>query len=96
MSTRTNTIYFIPHNQKPKTKKAAYIRIVTTYQLNKAETNRVRWTVGRDRIIYDSKLATPTVDLSTVKIHLNHTISTKGEQYDVIDIKDFYLGTPMM
>jgi hypothetical protein len=31
----------------------------------------------------------------TVKIHLNSTNSTKGAQYCTIDLKDFYLNTPM-
>ena len=56
----------------------------------------MRWTIVGDCIAYNGKLATPTANLSIVKIHLNHTISTKGGHYDVIDIKDFYLGTPMI
>ena len=36
-----------------------------------------------------------TANLATVKLHINHTISTKGANYDVIDIKYFYLGTPL-
>jgi hypothetical protein len=31
----------------------------------------------------------------TVKMHLNSVISTKGAQYCTIDLKDFYLNTPM-
>ena len=91
----TNTIFFIPHHAKPKNKKATYIRVVATDRPNKAETKRVRWTVGGDRIHYDGNLATPTADLTTVKCHINHTISTPKGHYDCIDIKDFYLGTPM-
>ena len=37
-----NTIFFIPHHQKPKNKKATYIRIVATDRPNKAGTKRVR------------------------------------------------------
>jgi hypothetical protein len=32
----------------------------------------------------------------TVKIHLNGVISTKGECYCTINLKDFYLNTPMV
>jgi hypothetical protein len=31
----------------------------------------------------------------TVKIHLNSIVSTKGARYCTIDLKDFYLNTPM-
>jgi hypothetical protein len=37
----------------------------------------------------------PTVDMVTIKPHLNSVISTKGACYCTIDLKDFYLMTPM-
>ena len=40
-------------------------------------------------------VSTPTVEMMTVKMHLNSIISTKGAQYCTIDLKDFYLNTPM-
>ena len=33
--------------------------------------------------------------MMTVKMHLNSVISTKGARYCTIDLKDFYLNTPM-
>ena len=51
--------------------------------------------MGGDRIEYNGNLSTPTAGIATVKIHLNSTISTPGARYSTIDIKDFYLGTPM-
>jgi hypothetical protein len=30
-----------------------------------------------------------------VKIHLNSVVSTMGARYCTIDLKDFYLNTPM-
>ena len=38
----------------------------------------------------------PTVDMVTIKLHLNSVISTKGARYCTIDLKDFYLNTPMV
>jgi hypothetical protein len=38
---------------------------------------------------------TPTVDIITVKLHLNSIISTKNARYCTIDLKGFYLNTPM-
>ena len=40
-------------------------------------------------------VSTPTVEMMTVKMHLKSVISTKGAQYCTIDLKDFYLNTPM-
>ena len=45
--------------------------------------------------MYPGDVSTPTVEMMTVKMHLNSVISTKGAQYCTIDIKDFYLNTPM-
>ena len=36
-----NTIVFTPHDNKAKNKKATYIRIVATDQLQKAEKKRI-------------------------------------------------------
>ena len=38
---------------------------------------------------------TPTADLLTVKLLLNSVISTEGARFMGIDIKNFYLNTPM-
>jgi len=38
---------------------------------------------------------TPTADMLTVKMLLNSIISTKGAKCMTIDIKNFYLNTPM-
>ena len=35
------------------------------------------------------------VDMMTVKMHLNSVISTNGSRYCTIDLKDFYLNTPI-
>jgi hypothetical protein len=55
----------------------------------------MRLTVGGNRINYPGDCGTPTVDMVTVKLHLNSVISTKGARYCTIDLKDFYLMTPM-
>ena len=40
-------------------------------------------------------LPIPTADLMTVKLLLNSVISTPGAKFVTLDIKDFYLNTPM-
>jgi hypothetical protein len=51
--------------------------------------------VGGDRINYPGDYGTPTKDLLTVKLLLNSIVSTMGAKFMTIDIKDFYLMTPM-
>ena len=57
--------------------------------------NRTCLTVGSKRITYPRDCGTPTVDMVTVKIHLNSVVSTKDAPYCKIDLKDFYINTPM-
>ena len=64
-------------------------------QAQKNDPNRTSLTVGGDKVNYPGDCGTPTVDLLTVKLHLEITISTTGARYMTIDIKDFYLMTPM-
>jgi hypothetical protein len=40
-------------------------------------------------------VGTPTIDMTLVKILLNSIISTKGVKCVMLDLKDFYLNTPM-
>jgi hypothetical protein len=44
---------------------------------------------------YPGNAGTPTADLLTVKLLINTTISTAGAKFMTMDIKDFYLNTPM-
>jgi hypothetical protein len=65
------------------------------YCPEKMDLNRACLTVGGNRITYPGDCGIPTVDKVTVKIHLNSFVSTKGAHYCTIDLKDFYLKTPM-
>ena len=44
---------------------------------------------------YPGNAGTPTTDLLIVKLLLNSIISTAGAKFMTMDIKDFYLNTPM-
>ncbi len=44
---------------------------------------------------YPGDAGTPTADLLTVKLLLNSIISTENVCFMTMDIKDFYLNTPM-
>ena len=61
----------------------------------KEEINRTRLTFGGNNLSVDMDCGTPTADLLTVKLLLNSVISTPGAKFMTLDIKDFYLNTPM-
>jgi hypothetical protein len=95
MPSGTNTMFFIPVTSIPKGKKPTYLRIVAALRPEKPNPRRVRFTVGGDRIQYDGDVSTKTADLTTVKILLNSVISTPDARFMTVDLKDFYLNTPM-
>ena len=68
---------------------------VCSVQPEKKEKNRLRFTVGSDKIDYPGEVATPTADMIVNKILFNSIISTKGARLTVIDISNFYLMTPL-
>ena len=65
------------------------------YKPKKEEKERTRLTAGGDQINYPGDTRTPTTDMTLFKIILNSVISTKGAKCMMIDLKDFYLNTPM-
>ena len=94
---RTNTIFFVTKNDIPANRRRdiTYGKFVCEYKPNKAEKERTRFTVGGDKINYPGNCATPTGDLTLFKIMLNSVISTPGARFMMLDIKNFYLSTPM-
>jgi hypothetical protein len=92
----TITIRFISRNELPAGRKATFPRIVVADRPQKTqEPRRFRVNVGGDRIDYPGKVATKTADMATVKLHLNSVISTPEAKFMTLDIKYFYLKTPM-
>ena len=65
------------------------------YRPEKGDPYRTRITVGGNLIVYPGDCGTPSVDLLTVKLLLNSVISTPDAKFMTINIKDFYLNTPM-
>jgi hypothetical protein len=51
---------------------------------------------GGDRVHYPGDAGTLTANLITVKLLINSIFSTTGAKFMTMDIKDFYLNTPMM
>jgi hypothetical protein len=95
MPTGTETMFFIDVKNIPAGRKPTYLRIVAADRPEKANPKRVRWTVGGDRIDYPGDCSTKTADLTTCKLLFNSVISTPDARFMTIDLKDFYLETPM-
>ncbi len=55
----------------------------------------MRITMGGNLVNYPNDCGTPTADLLTVKLMFNSIISTPNAKFMTIDIKDYYLMTPM-
>ena len=96
--TGTDTIFFVKRNQVPEDrwKDITYAKFVCELKPNKKEVHRTRLTVGGDKVHYPGDVGTPTADLTLVKMHINSIISTRGARYMTLDVKNFYLNTPMV
>jgi hypothetical protein len=55
----------------------------------------MRLVAGGDKVHYPGNADTITANLLTVKLLINSTISTAEAKFMTMDIKDFYLNTPM-
>jgi hypothetical protein len=97
VSNGTNTIVFIRQDDVPidQCKDVTYRHVCINYRPEKANPNCTCLIVGSNCITYPGECSIPTADMITVKIHLNSIVSTKGAHYCTIDLKDFYLNTPM-
>jgi hypothetical protein len=91
----TDICFFIKLTNIPKYRKITYGKIVCDYKPHKKEKERVRLTVGGDRLDYSGDVATSTADITTYKILINSTLSTKDAAMMMMDIKNYYLGTPL-
>ena len=97
LATTTETIAFMSKEMIPQNRRKdiTYGRIVCTHRSEKTDPHRTRITMGGNLINYPDDCGTPTADLLTVKLLFNSIISTPNCKFMTIDIKDFYLMTPM-
>jgi hypothetical protein len=92
----TITCLFFELTNIPKDPKITYGKLVCDYKPNKTEKERVILTVGGDRLDYTSEVVTSPADITTLKILINITLSTKdAKMMMLMDIKNYYLGTPL-
>jgi hypothetical protein len=76
-------------------KDVTYLSFNCNFKPNKEEKERTRLMAGGDRINYPDDCGTPTADMILFKILVTSIISTLNEKFIMMDIKDFYLWTPM-
>ncbi len=97
LATTTETIFFVHRENIPDDRKGdeTYARIVCTYCEGKKDKYRTSITMGGNLVNYPGDCGTPTPDLLTVKLLLNSIISIPNAKFMTLDLKDFYLMTPM-
>jgi hypothetical protein len=93
----TNTIFFIHKSEIPADRRGdvTYVGYVVNNRPEQEEEHRFRLMVGGDRITYEGDADTPTADLLTIKLVVNSVVSTPNAKYLTLDLKDFYLNTPI-
>jgi hypothetical protein len=91
----TDICLFIKLTNVPKDREITYGKIVCDYKPHKREKEGVRLTVGSDRLDYSGDVPTTTADITTFKILINSTLSTEDATMMMMDIKNYYLGTPL-
>jgi hypothetical protein len=96
---KSGTGKFISHDALPRTRRASYYNPVIkskTDDKTGIRTFRVRGTFGGDLLTdYPGEITANTADLTTIKILLNATISDASSSWSTLDIKDYYLNTPL-
>ena len=91
----TNTIFFIPITKVPRHKCPTYACFLCSFCPQKPEPYHTRITVGGNLIDYPDNLSMKVADMTTIKILVNSTLSTPGAKWLSLDVKNYYLGTPM-
>jgi hypothetical protein len=80
---------------RPKDRQITYGKIVCDYKPHKKEKDRIRLTVGSDRLDYSGDVTTSTAEITTLKILINSTLYTADAAMMMMDITNYYLGTPL-
>jgi hypothetical protein len=76
-------------------RKITYGKIVCDYKPHNKEKEGFRLNVGGDRLDYSGDVTTSTADITKFKILINSTLSTKHAAMMMMDIHNYYLGTPL-
>jgi hypothetical protein len=91
----TNTCFFVELTNITNDHKITCGKLVCDYEPNKTEKEWARLTVGGDRLDYTGDVATSTADITNFKILINSSLSIEDAEMMMLDIKNYYLGTPL-
>jgi hypothetical protein len=91
----TNTCFFVELKNIPKDRQITYGKIGCDYKPHKKEKERVRLTLDDARLDYSGDMAAPTADITSFNFLINSTLSTTDAEMMMMDIKNYYLGTPL-
>jgi len=94
----TNTFFLIDYHDIPahKRKEICHTMVVCEVRPEKDDPDRTRITIiGGSRICFPGDVGTNTASLKLLKLLLNSVLSLKGVRFSTIDLKNFYLDTPM-
>jgi hypothetical protein len=87
------TCLFVELTNIPKARKLTYGKILCDYKPHKKRRRQARG--GGDRLEYSGDAATSTVNITTFNIFINSTLYTEDATMVMMDIKNYYLGTPL-
>ena len=69
--------------------------VVCEVRPDKDDPDHTRITIGGSPICYPGDVGTNTASLELFKLLLNSVLSRKGARFSSINLKNFYLDTPM-
>jgi hypothetical protein len=84
----TNTAFFVDLTSIPKDRKITHGKLICNFKPNRTEKHRFRLTVGGNRLYYSGATATSNTDITTFKILINSTLSTKDAKMMMMGINN--------
>jgi hypothetical protein len=93
----TNIFFLINNHDIPchKGKEICHTIVVCELRLEKDDPDHTRITISGNCICFPGDLGTNTASLKLVKLLLNSVLSCPGARFSSINLKNFYLDTPM-
>jgi hypothetical protein len=91
----TQTHVSLSNSQTSRKTEISLTEIVCDYKPHKKEKECVRSTEGGDRLDYSGDVATSMTNITTFIILINSNLSAEEAAMMMMDIKNYYIGTPL-